>query len=98
MEVNRIENDPELQKVLWACYEYWQREILPPENRAICYSWVVRLYQDRFGARFHQSKLRHLAKLGFLQEDDTARDRQRRYYKLKEPDRLAELLQRWNLL
>lgn len=98
MEVNRIENDPELQKVLWACYKYWQCETLPPENRVICYSWVVRLYQYRFGAKFHQSKLKHLAKLGFLREDDTARGGRRRYYKLMEPDRVVELLRSWDLL
>lgn len=98
MEVNRIENDPELQRVLWACYKYWQSETLPPDKRAICYSWVVRLCQDRFGTRFHQSKLRRLAKLGFLQEDDASRSGHRRYYKMIDPDRVAELLQDWTLL
>ncbi len=98
MEANRIEKDPELLKVLWACYKYWKGETLPPEQRVICYSWVLPLYEDRFGARFHQSKLKRLAKLGFLQEADTARGGRRRYYKLREPSRVVELLQRWKLL
>ncbi len=86
MRADEFEKDLELQQVLWACYEYWQGETLPPRERVICYSWVVRVYEDRFGTKFHHSKLRHLAKLGFLKEDSTSRGGQRRYYKIVEPD------------
>lgn len=98
MTVNEIEKAPELQQVLWACYKYWQSESLPPDERAICYSWVVRLYQDRFGVRFHQYKLRRLTELGFLKEDDTSRGGHRRYYKILDPNRVADLLVKWSLI
>jgi hypothetical protein len=32
---NKIENDRELQQVLWACYEYWKNEPLLPQEGAI---------------------------------------------------------------
>lgn len=98
MRANEIENNAELQQVLWACHEYWQSESLPPHERTICYSWVVRLYEDRFGARFHQSKLRQLASLGFLQQDDTSRGGSRRYYKVVDPNGVANLLKKWGLI
>lgn len=97
MRVNEIENDLELQQVLWACYKYWQGESLPPDERIICYSWIRRLYEDRFGAKFHQSKLGRLAKLGFLKKGDTARSGNRRYYKIADPNRVDDLLRKWNL-
>ena len=97
MRVNEIENDLELQQVLWACYKYWQGESLPPDERIICYSWVRRLYEDRFGTKFHQSKLGRLAKLGFLEKGDTARSGNRRYYKIADPNRVDDLLRKWNL-
>ena len=97
MRVNEIENDPELQRVLWACYKYWQGESLPPHKRAICYSWVRRLYENRFGTKFHQSRLRRLAKLGFLKQDVASRGGNRRYYKIIDPDRVDDLLRKWNL-
>jgi hypothetical protein len=98
MRANEIENDLELQRVLWACYRYWQGEALPPHERVICYSWVVRLYEDRFDAGFHQSKLRRLAGLGFLQQDDTSRGGNRRYYMIVDPNRVASLLKKWKLI
>jgi hypothetical protein len=96
MTANEIENNPELQRVLWACYKYWQGESLPPDERAICYSWVVRTYEERFGTRFHHSRLRDLAKLGFLNQDDDSRSGHRRYYKIVEPNLVNDLLNRWN--
>ncbi len=97
MKVAGIEGDPELQRVLWACYSYWQREPLPPENRSICYSWVVGPFTARFGAGFHQSRLERLARLGFLEKDDTSRGGARRYYKLSDPARVVALLKAWGL-
>ncbi len=97
MKVDELEKDSELQQVFWACYEYWQGEALPPRERVICYSWVVGVYEDRFGTKFHHSRLRNLAKLGFLKEDDTSRGGRRRYYKIVEPNHVADLLRKWNL-
>lgn len=93
--MGRIENDPELQHVLWACYKYWAGESLPPDERLICYTWVKEVYEKEFGAQFQKSKLQHLAKLEFLSLGDTARGGRRRYYKLVDPDRIHEMLKSW---
>ena len=98
MRVNEIESNVELQQVLWACYKYWEGESLPPHERIIYYSWVVRPYEERFGTEFHQSKLRRLASLGFLQQDDTSRGGNRRYYKIADPNGVASLLKKWKLI
>lgn len=98
MRTHEIENAPELQRVLWACYSYWQGESAPPDKRAICYSWVVPVYKDRFGTKFHHSRLRRLAELGFLTRDDTSRAGRRRYYRIVEPSRVEDLLRKWNLV
>lgn len=98
MKAHEIEKDPELQGVLWACYKYWQDESLPSDKRVICYSWIVGLYNERFGTKFHQSKLRNLTKLGFLKGDDTSRGLHRRYYKIINPNQVYELLRKWNLI
>jgi hypothetical protein len=97
MTANEIESDLELQRVLWACYKYWQGEPSLPHERVICYNWVLGLYEDRFDAKFHQSKLLLLTKLGFLKQDDTSRGGHRRYYKIIDPDRVDDLLRKWNL-
>jgi hypothetical protein len=98
MRATEIENDPELQRVLWACYQYWQgEEALPPHERTICYKWALDLYESKFGTKFHQSKLRLLAKLGFLKHDDTSRGGHRRYYKIMDPNQVDNLLRKWNL-
>lgn len=99
MGTSEIENELELQQVLWACYTYWKRqgEALPPNERVVCYKWVRGPYEDRFGTRFHQSKLQRLAKLGFLEKDDTARGGSRRYYRIVEPEQVGELLRKWGL-
>lgn len=94
---NELENDQELQRVLWACYKYWRGESLPPHKRIICYSWVASLYEERFGTKFHQSKLARLAKLGLLEKDYLSRHGQRRYYTIVDPDRVDDLLWRWGL-
>lgn len=97
MRVDEIESNVELQQVLWACYKYWQSESLPPHERVICYSWVVKLYEGKFGTNFHQSKLRRLSRLGFLQPSDVSRGGNRRYYKIVDPDKVARLLEKWRL-
>ena len=55
----------ELQRVLLECYEYWQTEPLPSEQRSICYSWVSSSHRRMFGGEFHPAKLYQLTKLGF---------------------------------
>ncbi len=98
MTADEIENNSELQRVLWACYKYWQDESLPANERAICYNWIIGLYSEKFGAKFHPSRLRQLTKLGFLKEDDTSRSGRRRYYEIINPDQVNELLMKWGLI
>ena len=97
MTINEELADPELQRVLWACLTYWNTEPNPVGERAVCYSWVVRCYEDRFGGTFHQSRLQHLARLGLLTKDDTSRGGNRRYYRVTDPTQLAEFLKGCNL-
>ncbi len=95
--VSGVELNSDLQKVLWACHDYWKRESLPMAERAICFAWVVKPHRSRFKTGFHQSALARLARLGFLQKDDSSRGGNRRYYKLSDPVRLETLLQEWRL-
>lgn len=97
MGANEIEEDLELKRILWACYKYWQGESSPPDERNICYKWVLGAYENRFRTKFHQSRLRRLAKLRFLKQDDTSRVGHRRYYKIIDPNRVGELLSKWKL-
>ena len=98
MNAKSIEKEPELQQVLWACYQYWQSETsLPLGERVICYSWVLRTYEDRFHNKFHQSKLQRLTKDGFLSQEDVSRSKRRRYYKIIAPDQVETHLRKWGL-
>lgn len=97
MGANEIEDDLQLKRILWACYRYWHGESLPLHERSICYNWVVGIYEDRFGTKFHQSRLQRLRKLKFLKQDDTSRRGHRRYYKIVDPNQLRDLLRKWNL-
>ena len=98
MEINLVETDQQLQQILWACYDYWSKEDLPPNERSICYSWMSHSYADRFGSKFHQSKLSQLAKLSFLKRLDKSRSGDRRYYAITSPNNLFTLLKKWELL
>jgi len=90
---NEILNDPELQRILLACLDYWNTEPVAPSERFVCYKWVLRCYQTRFGGTFHQSRLGQLERLGVLAKDgDTSRGGHRRYYRIIDPAGLAELL------
>lgn len=96
MNIEGLTN-PELQRVLWACLAYWNSEPLPPDDRIVCYSWVARYYQNRFGATFHPSKLQDLSQLGLLTKGDTSRGGNRRYYRVNNATRCSELLEGCNL-
>lgn len=91
MNISEALGDPELERILWACLNYWSSEQIPLDQRTLCYSWVVS-YENKFGLVFHQSRLQHLVHLGFLTKDDTSRGGARRYYRLADPSHLAELL------
>ncbi|HXG08677.1 MAG TPA: hypothetical protein VNK04_02715 [Gemmataceae bacterium] len=95
MNVAEIERNPELQRVLLACYEYWKTEPLPPEQRVICFKWVSGKYREMFNREFHPAKLSQLAKLGFLKKDDTSRGGHRRYYKIVDPALVEALARKW---
>lgn len=97
MSANAIETGRELQQVLWACYQYWAAEITPPHERTVCYSWVIRPYEKKFGTRFHQSRLQCLAEIGFLKQEDTSRSGNRRYYTVACPYQVNELLKKWGM-
>lgn len=97
METIEIENNTELQRILWACYEYWRKETLAPHERSICYTWVVKVYEEKFGTKFHHATLRHLVKLGFLQPDETSQSGRRRYYRIKNPTQIGSLLQKFGI-
>ncbi len=89
---------PELQRVLWACYQCWVTSPNPPATREIWYGWILGGYRERFSASFHQSALQQLAGLGFLQAGGNARGGRRRYYTLPNPERVRQALDQWGLL
>lgn len=97
METIEIENNTELQRILWACYEYWRKESLSTHEKSICYAWIVRVYEEKFGVKFHHSALQKLVKFGFLQPDETSRGGNRRYYRIVNPDRIRRLLHKFGL-
>lgn len=92
-----LRDDPELLRIAAACLEYWKGEPYGP-HRAICYSWVARLYASKFGGSFHQTRLAQLERLGILVKDgDTSRGGSRRYYRITDPRRLSEILKSHSL-
>jgi hypothetical protein len=91
------ELDNELKKILWACYEYWQKTPQCPEGKVVRYKWINRIYKEKFGEEFNQLKLKKLIKLGFLQKDDTYSEDRKPYYKIINSAELENLLKEWNL-
>jgi DNA-binding XRE family transcriptional regulator len=84
--------DLELRGIAWACLTYLNSKPNPVDKRVICYSWVVRCYEARFGRTFNPSKLRRLEHLGLLAKDKASRSGMRRYYRISDPAKLAEFL------
>jgi hypothetical protein len=97
MSVQTLDLTPEQQRILWACYAYWAASPAPPEQRLVCYTWVLYCYQQRFGGEFTPPQLRSLAQLGLLRPGHVVRGGGRRYYTLADPQRVHELLGEWGL-
>src|SRR5262252_1193888 len=90
-----LKDDPQLQQIALAYLDYWNAEPCSPDQRSICYKWVARRYASMFGGSFHQSRLAHLQRLGFLAKDGEP-SRHRLYYRIINPAALAELLKSYN--
>ncbi len=87
---NEALNDPELHRILVACLDYGNTQGAP--QPVICYSWVARCYEAKFGGTFHPSRLQQLERLGVLAKDgDTSRGGSRRYYKIIDPIELGNI-------
>ena len=97
MNIHNLEDDRELQQVLWACYHYWDDPALPPDERLFCHRWIVGPYVDRFGAPFAPDRLACLVDLNLLHRAGTSRRGDRRYYYLADPDRVRAWLEVWGL-
>jgi len=98
MIANEIDGNEELQKTLWACYEYWRRSEQPEDERVLCHAGVARLRGEESGGAFPEQQLHQLAALGFLEPMSSSRRAQRRYYKLTDPRRIRFFLRRWGLI
>jgi hypothetical protein len=93
---HELEDNRELQRVLWSCLAYWQEPSLA-KDRLICYRWVIGAYRSRFASEFHPSRLNELSKLGLLAKGDTSRGGNRRYFTIPDPERIEALLRKWSL-
>ncbi len=90
---NEVLNNAELQRILVACLDYWNTEPVAPAERFVCYKWVLRRYQARFGGTFHQSRLVELERLGVLaKHGESSRGGDKKYYRIINPVGLAERL------
>jgi hypothetical protein len=86
--------DPELQRVMWAYCEVWNRAAGSESERQVCTKWVKNRFEERFGGGFHQSRLATLAKFGFLTPGWLTRGKSRRHYLLNDPPRVLALVSR----
>jgi len=92
MNTELLLSEPELHRVLRVCNDFLMAQPSLAESRIVCYKWLVRAFEQRFGYRFHPSRLHQLANLGYLSPEDTARGGHRRYYKLRSPEMTAIVL------
>ena len=75
-----LELDADLERVWWACRECARTSLTP--DGSFCHTWVSTIYERECGSGFHQSKMKKLARLGLLRENDSTRGGNRRYYTL----------------
>lgn len=75
--MHTLELDAELDGILQAC-----RECEKAPDGSFCHTWVSTNYEREHGHGFHQSKMKKLARLGLLRENDSTRGGNRRYYTL----------------
>jgi len=97
MKPTDIENEPELQQILWACYECSQTDLVAAGEGSVCYSSMIDSYKKKFRSEFHPAKLYWLTKLGFLKQAHASRGGNRRYYTITNRDRVLQLLKKWKL-
>lgn len=76
------------KKVLASCLDCLKESALGE----ICHRWVEPRFRERFGGTFHQSILKELAALGYLNEGDLVRGKHRRYYTIPDPKKCEVLL------
>jgi hypothetical protein len=92
MRTNEPALNSEVAHVLMACHEYWSTEPVAVHDRVICYKWVRRPYEARFGMKLTRAAFDRAARSGFLEKADTARGGRRRYYRIADPAGLDRLL------
>ena len=97
MSIEEIVNEKELKQILWACYNYWNNESKPIDERVICYAWVIKEYTHRFDRGFQESELTKLAYYGILSKVDKFQVGNRVYYKLNNPTEIKGKLLIWGL-
>ena len=84
--------DLETRRVLTVCYEYWSTEPLPVSDRVVCFKWVTRPYEARFGVKLTRAAFHRAARSGFLEKADTSRGGDRRYYRFVDPEHVRKLV------
>jgi len=92
MGANEPVIDSEIERVLMICHEYWSTEPVPVPDRVICYKWISRPYEARFGAKLTRAAFDRVARSGFLEKADTSRGGHRRYYRVTKPTELAHIV------
>jgi hypothetical protein len=97
MSIEEIVNEKELKQVLWACYNYWDNESKPVEERIIAYAGVVKEYKNRYDKTFNQSELKRLADYGIISVVDKPRGGNQVYYALNNPSEIKGKLLIWGL-
>jgi hypothetical protein len=97
MSIEEIANEKELKQVLWACYNYWDNEAKPVDERLISYAGVVKEYKNRYDKEFNQSELKKLADYGIIAAEEKSKGGNRVNYKLNNPSEIKGKLLIWGL-
>ena len=74
--------DQELKNILYICLNYSKKQTTDNTEADFCFHWLKDTYIAKFGNTFHQSKLRLLARMGYLVPLDTSRKGKRKYYRI----------------